>query len=178
MGDRPEDFYDDSIYPLLERPLPRLCADRLDYFYRDSLACGVSTPAIVARSLDHLTVVGDVIAFTDVSVAREAVAVFAEMNRDWWASPTEGFLYNEFGSALSEALRIGVLTHEDLLGDDDHVLRLLKSCSSPVIASKLDGILNFSPGRVEGYVSKIIPKVRWLDPAVVTNSGVMRLSDF
>ena len=37
----PAEFYDDSIYPLLEQPIPWLCADRLDYFLRDGLACGV-----------------------------------------------------------------------------------------------------------------------------------------
>src|SRR3954453_15498340 len=30
LGFQPRDFFDDSIYPLLERPLPSLCADRLD----------------------------------------------------------------------------------------------------------------------------------------------------
>ena len=40
----PADFYDDSIYPLLEQPLPWLCADRLDYFLRDGMACGVVSP--------------------------------------------------------------------------------------------------------------------------------------
>src|SRR3954469_881659 len=40
LGYDPAEFHDDAIYPLLERPLPWLCADRLDYFLRDSLACG------------------------------------------------------------------------------------------------------------------------------------------
>ena len=35
LGYSPSDFYNDSIYPLLEQPLPALCADRLDYFLRD-----------------------------------------------------------------------------------------------------------------------------------------------
>src|SRR3954447_4066710 len=87
MGFRPEEFFDDSIYPLLERPLPELCADRLDYFFRDSLACSVTTAEQGARFLEHLTVVGSTIAFTDPTVAREAVERFAVMNREWWASP-------------------------------------------------------------------------------------------
>ena len=49
LGFAPSDFYDDSIYPLLEQPLPWLCADRLDYFLRDGSACGVVTPEFVAR---------------------------------------------------------------------------------------------------------------------------------
>src|SRR3954470_17594597 len=80
IGYEPEEFYDDSIYSLLEQPLPRLCADRLDYFFRDSLACGVTTPAQVARFLGHLTVVGSTIAFTDASMALEAAESFAVMN--------------------------------------------------------------------------------------------------
>ena len=44
LGYKPEEFFDDAVYPLLEQPLPGLCADRLDYFFRDSLACSVTTP--------------------------------------------------------------------------------------------------------------------------------------
>ena len=51
LGFAPGDFYDDSIYPLLEQPLPWLCADRLDYFLRDGSACGVVEPDFVARVL-------------------------------------------------------------------------------------------------------------------------------
>ena len=45
LGFRPEEFYDDSVYPLLERPIPWLCADRVDYFFRDAMACGELTAA-------------------------------------------------------------------------------------------------------------------------------------
>ena len=51
LGYSPRDFYDDSIYPLLEQPIPLLCADRLDYFLRDGLACGVVTSDFVERIL-------------------------------------------------------------------------------------------------------------------------------
>src|SRR4051812_46409453 len=74
----PGAFYNDGVYAVLEPPLPWLCADRLDYFFRDSLACGVSTPAVVARLLGHLAVHERTIVLTDVVAAREAVALFAE----------------------------------------------------------------------------------------------------
>ncbi len=138
LGYVPEDFYDDSIYPLLEQPLPRLCADRLDYFFRDSLACGATTADQVRRFLDHLTVVdGASIAFTDAAVAREAAERFALMNRDWWASPTEAFIYNEFADALRAALESGFLDDAALLGDDESVLRTLQSCGDPCVLAKL-----------------------------------------
>ena len=177
MGYVPEEFFDDSVYPLLERPLPWLCADRLDYFYRDSLAAGVSTPRTVARSLAHLDVVDGTIVFDDADVARETAAKFAEMNRHWWASPTESYIYNEFADALREAFRLGCLTRDDLLADDAHVLERLEASPSPLIRDKLDNVLHFRPELLEGFVPKVEPKLRWLDPPVKTGSGFKRLSE-
>jgi uncharacterized protein len=177
LGHEPEEFYDDSIYPLLEQSLPRLCADRLDYFFRDSLACGVTTPAQVARFLEHLTVVGSTIAFTDATLAREVAASFAVMNRDWWASPTEAYIYNEFADAIREAFRRGVLHRDDLLGDDAEVLDKLKASPDVRIAEKLDHVLHFDPGAVAGFIPRVDPKTRWLDPSVVDTSGLYRLSE-
>ena len=37
---------------------------------------------------------------------------------------------------------------------------------SPLIAEKLDHILDFRPERIDGYVPRVIPKIRWLDPPV------------
>ncbi len=177
MGFKPEEFHDDSVYPLLEQPLPGLCADRLDYFFRDSLACGVTTPEQVARFLAGLVVVGTTIAFTDAGLAREAAERFGVMNRDWWASPTEAYIYNEFADALREGFRTGALKKADLLGDDAQVLAKLRSGRGGRIAEKLEHVLRFRPESVRGFAPKVHPKTRWLDPSVVDASGVRRLSE-
>ncbi len=177
LGFAPREFFDDAVYPLLERPLPWLCADRLDYFFRDGLACGVASPEVVARFLSHLTVIERTIVFTDSSVAREAATLFGEMNRDWWASPTEAYIYNEFADALREGFRLGVLRKEELLADDAHVLAKLEGSSCPIIAEKLDHILNFDPAQINGFVPRVIPKTRWLDPPVRVGASFRRLSE-
>lgn len=177
LGFRPSDFYDDSVYPLLERPIPWLCADRLDYFLRDGLACRVVTPRAVHRILEHLTVVSETIAFTDLAVAREAAALFAEMNRDWWASPTEAYIYNEFAEALREGFRLGVIDEHDLLTEDLKVLAKLDAAAIPRIDRQLDKIRRFDPRRIEGYVPRVIPKERWLDPPVRVGTTFWRMSE-
>jgi HD superfamily phosphohydrolase len=176
LGYSPEDFVDDSIYPLLERPLPLLCADRIDYFCRDSLACEVTTPELVARFLDDLVVVDRTIALTDLDVAREVVAAFAVMNRDWWASRGEAFIYNEFADALREGFRLGALTRADLLADDAHVLDRLRDAHSPLIDAKLDGIRHFRPEQLNGFVPRVIPKTRWLDPPMLADGALVPFS--
>ena len=167
LGYEPADFYDDAIYPLLEQPLPHLCADRLDYFFRDSLACGVTTPAQVQRFLETLTVInGTTIAFTDSTLARQAAERFALMNADWWASPTEAFIYNEFADTLRAAFDAGVLDQDALFEDDATVLRKLEGCEVPTVLERLRRITSFEPSFMAGFTPKIQPKTRWIVPPV------------
>jgi HD superfamily phosphohydrolase len=175
-GHRPEEFLDDSAFPLLERPIPELCADRLDYFFRDSLACSVTTPEQVTRFLAHLTVIGTTIAFNDAEVAREAAERFSVMNREWWASPTEAYIYNEFADAIKEAFRTGVLRKADLLGDDAQVLGKLRAARGGRIGPKLQNVIRFRPEAVVGYAAKVSPKNRWIDPAILDGMNLRKLS--
>jgi uncharacterized protein len=177
LGFSPREFYDDSVYPLLERPLPWLCADRLDYFFRDGLTCGVASREAVDRFLAHLDVVDRTIVFTDADVAREAVALFDEMNRHWWAGPVEAYIYNEFADALREGFDTGALREKDLLRDDAHVLACLRGSKNPVIAEKLDHIIHFRPDLAARYTPRVVPKNRWLDPPVLVDSTYRRLSE-
>ncbi len=177
IGLDPFDFYDDGRYPLLEQPLPRLCADRIDYFLRDSLTCGVITPAFAQRVLEDLRVVDGVIAFQSPGVAHQAVAAYEEMNRDWWASDIEAFIYNEFADVIREGFRLGALTTDDLLEDEPHVLAQLQAAGSRFIEAKLEAIFHFDPARVPGYQPRVVPKQRWIDPPIVDAGQVRPFSE-
>ena len=48
LGVAPEAFYHDEVFGLLERPLPDLCADRLDYFATQPNAFVVLTDDFVS----------------------------------------------------------------------------------------------------------------------------------
>ena len=109
---RPSEFFDDSVYPApgtapalaLRRParllLPRQPGLRRADARRPSTGSSATWPWSTTRSPSP----------TPRSPARPS-SVFAVMNRDWWASPTEAYIYNEFADALREGFRLGVL-HE------------------------------------------------------------------
>ena len=122
--------------------------------------------------------IDDRIVLTDAAVACRAVALFGEMNRQWWASPTEAFIYNEFGDALREAMRLGVLQTDDLMTEDALVLARLDASGSPLIAAKLDAIRNFRLESTQGFAPRIVPKERWIDPLVRIDRSVKPLSTF
>ncbi len=177
LGFRPSDFEDDTVYPLLERSLPLLCADRLDYFLRDGRACGVCDDESIAQTLEHTVAVDGLICLTSVDIARDVVMRFAEMNRAWWAGPTESFIYNEFADALREGLKLGCLRKDDLLSDDEHVMACLRSARSPLINAKLEAITHLDAAQIVSLVPKVNPKLRWLDPPVLVEGQVRRFSE-
>jgi hypothetical protein len=177
LGFSPRDFYDDAIYPLLEQPLPWLCADRLDYFLRDGRTCGVVSREFAERILSCAAVAAEKLVLTDVEVAREASALFERMNRAWWAGPLEAFIYNEFADALREGIRLGILERDDLMTDDAQVLAKLDASKSPLIALKLDRIRKLPPNCTRGYLPRIVPKERWLDPPVLIDGTAKPLSE-
>lgn len=168
-GFRAADFLDDSAFPLLERPIPWLCADRLDYFFRDGLACGLCRPDQVRSMLDSLVVVDGTIAFGDEAMALEARRLFAIMNRDWWASDTEAYIYNEFGRMLRQAIDEGAINFDDLLTEDEPVLAKIRANGSSAVMARLRDVEHFDPSRLVGYVAAITPKNRWLDPPVLVD---------
>ena len=137
----------------------------------------MSTAEQVASYLTSLAVVGATIVFTDESIARQVASQFAVMNREWWASPTEAFIYNEFADALREAFRLGVLKRADLLTDDARVLEKLRAAKAGRIGEKLQGVLRFRPESVRGFKARVEPKTRWLDPPVADALGLSKLSE-
>ena len=177
LGFDPSEFVDDSIYPLLERPLPWLCADRIDYFLRDGLACSVVAESFPAKLLQHLVVFNQTIVINDRRVAEKTVELFSIMNRDWWASPTESYIYNEFADALLEALRLKIVSRDDFLGDDDRLMSLLLTSKSPVILEKLARVQTLDVDLMASYVPRISPKTRWLDPPILENGKLRRYSE-
>ena len=60
--------------------------------------------------------------------------------------------------------------------EDDLVLAKLDAADSPLIDRKLDRSATSAPNRVDGYVPRIVPKARWLDPPVLSGQSVERLS--
>lgn len=176
LGYRAEWFEDDSRFTILERPIPHLCADRLDYFLRDGLTCGVVAPAQAQFILEHVVVHAGVMVMDAVEPAELAAELYARMNRDWWAGAGEAFIYNEFAHALREAMEAGVIDRDDLLSDDESVLGKLVRAGIASIDRRLESIMGFTPAMAEGYVPATVPKQRRLDPDVLCEGRVARLS--
>jgi len=176
MGFKPEDFEDDTRYSLLEQPLPGLCADRIDYFLRDGLACGEIGQPFVNAFLRQLVVVDGRIAMSDACLTHEAVELFDRMNRHWWASRSESYIYNRFAELLGQAMDQGVISEDDLLTSDAEVIERIEESGNLLLRESLNRIRGFCPSELAGFVPRVVPKHRWIDPPVWSHGRLVHFS--
>jgi HD superfamily phosphohydrolase len=173
------DFLDDEPFPLLEQPLPRLCADRLDYFLRDGSALGVMSDTEVASTLKHLVVREGRMAVDDIAIAQLLGERFMAADDSSWSNPAELVLYELTARAIRAALERRVFTEEALWGTDESLWdRLRKSSDAEVM--RWVGLTERRPGFVTDTVAPTIcirPKVRAIDPDVATTDGLRPLSE-
>ncbi|MDJ0753149.1 MAG: HD domain-containing protein [Ardenticatenaceae bacterium] len=134
------DFLEESPYPLLEQPAPRLCADRLDYFLRDATGFNLATAADVSRVLDHLAAVDGRMIVTDLDTARWMGETFIKTDDYSWSNFHEVGLYECTARALRYAFSEDHLNMDDLWLTDAEVWKKLNAAADPQLRDLLEPI--------------------------------------
>jgi uncharacterized protein len=135
-----QELIHEEDFPLLEQPSPRLCADRLDYFLRDSRDLGLAdrlerVDLVLAHLVVVETAVGPRIGVTDLDVARWLGHTFMAADDKSWANFREVGLYELTAQAIKRALVIGLITTADFWLTDEP--RLCGKSCTPVRMSEL-----------------------------------------
>jgi len=65
------DILDDSRFPLKEKELPDLCADRIDYFLRELKVTGKATQEEIDEFLNNLIIINNFWVFKDRNLAKK-----------------------------------------------------------------------------------------------------------
>ncbi len=86
-----QEFLEEEKFSLLEQPAPALCADRLDYFLRDSFGMGLATLEQIHFALDHLVVQYGRFAVDDLQVARWLGDTFMAADDASWSNFPRGW---------------------------------------------------------------------------------------
>jgi HD superfamily phosphohydrolase len=176
---KPEIFLEMGNFFLLERPIPDLCADRLDYFFRDSVLLGVCKPEDVRLFMEHLTVEGSEILVDNLEIAKNMALGFMECSKKLYASPTQAASFQILADAIKSGLEAGIIKESDFLLTDQQLYSKLRSSKNPSIISKLD-VLNpgfFAVDSPKDFDFFVKTKARYIDPKIVQGGGVRRLSE-
>ncbi len=172
------DFLHEENYALLEQPAPGLCADRLDYFLRDSRDLGLATPDQIHHALEHLIVHDGRIGVDHVEVARWLAYTYIAADKASWANFREVGLYEVTARAIKTALQVGAITAEDFWGTDEQLWRKLHAIDHAEVRRQLALI---SPAtRFEWDEAdptfRVSTKLRTIDPDVLIDDQFLPLS--
>ncbi|MDY6769439.1 MAG: HD domain-containing protein [Candidatus Nanohaloarchaea archaeon] len=167
-----DDILDEQNFPLLERDLPDLCADRIDYFLRDWHVVGGED---ITAFRHHLAVDGDMFVLDDRDVAEAYALAYldAEERR-------ELAVWELFARAVRRALDTGILGEDDLFGTDDEVYRQLQAADDDRIQDVLARLERGIDVTVEPDDPDVVveTKPRWVDPVVATERQRVRVTDY
>lgn len=172
------DFLDDTRFPLLEQPAPRLCADRLDYFFRDSLDLGLAKAQEVHEALLHLTVLKGRIVADSIEAARWLAYTYLAADDASWANLREVGLYELTARAIQRGLEIGTVEDADIWGTDIPLWQKLLQSNDQQLRSNVRLISKNTTflWDEDRPTFRVSTKLRTIDPDVAIDDDLIPLS--
>jgi len=165
-------------YQLLELPEPNLCADRIDYFLRDSHICyRFTTKKQVQRIIDGLKVVNGHWVFAKKSTAKLMAEKFIQTAQVGWYHPKNAMGFLILGQAIKIALNQKLIKEADLFTDDKTLFDKLSNLKQLDVRRQLKLLQNFQ-ARInhKSYNQRSQPKFRAVDPYVLQDNRLVKLS--
>ena len=165
-------------YALLEQPSPRLCADRLDYFLRDSVPLGLATTADVDRVLADLVVVNGRFSTKSIPIAQWLGYTFIKADDKSWANFNEVGLYELTARAIKTGFRVGAISQDDIWGTDVPLWEKLHAHPDPDLQAQLALITPTTTfvWDEENPTFLVSTKLRAIDPDVLVDGELRPLS--
>lgn len=165
-------------FSLLERKIPDLCADRIDYALRDFMAWKHDEERVKFK-LQGLTVFKKEFVFTNIESAELFARDYLTIDEASWANPLEAAVYELMAQAIAHALDKKILTHSDLFSDDETVMTLLRDRGDAFIQKKLAYLtpsFRIEPASQAHHQLFVKTKVRVVDPKIKQGNTLTRLS--
>lgn len=170
-------IYEMHHYKLLEADMPDLCADRLDYLFRDMYTDKLLKLKEIQNALNNILIIDQKIVFKNKNIAKFIAKKYQEGNDKLWGHPLQATLYRLFAEALKIALFDNIITFRDLFSTDDVVYKKLVQSKHKNIIHRLKQIKNLKIKENKvNYDYHIKPKIRYLDPYILQKNKLVRLS--
>ncbi|HIH37965.1 HD domain-containing protein [Candidatus Woesearchaeota archaeon] len=170
---------EEEHYPLLEQPQPDLCADRIDYFFRDCFVLGLHTKEDIARYLSHLIVQNGMFMLTTRESAVKMAHTYLEASQKFWIGVQIAGSFELLVIVLKKAMQKGIITEKDFLTHDDAIIGKIKGSGDECLIKDLESISwdNFILSGPDDYDLHTTGKARYIDPPFLEEGKVLRVSN-
>jgi len=173
----PERILDEKNFPRLEKKLPDLCADRIDYTFRDPWFKKI-TQENPKNILKNLAVIKNTWVFKNRIWAKKFASIYLKLDQQTWCTPLQTALYEILAQAIKLALAKKIITKKDLFTTDKILLAKLKQTKNKEILQKIQQLRNLKVSRVNknqaDFYTKSKPRV--VDPYFLAKAKLVRLS--
>lgn len=169
-GYDPDKIADYKHFGLLERDIPELCADRIDYSIRDF------PTDIAKKSFANLTAVKGRVVFKNKKHAELFARAFLKQQEVHWAGFEATARYRIFADVLKIALKEKIIKMDDFWEDDSFVLSKIKKAEN----KRIDNILKILEKKDLSHLPKqrtVYKKFRYVNPLFVDKDKLLRLSE-
>lgn len=179
LGYDPEELTNEENFSLLEKQLPDLCADRIDYALRDGLHLQILSRQKADSIISGIKVMNNEFIFKDKDSAYEYAFDFYLLNLLFYGSSSEAHFNNDFGRLIKYAIRNNVLKNSDWFSDDVSVVNKLRNSKNTKILKWIGSYNNkLITYEDSENPSNIFPKkIRVVDPKVFYNKKIYKLSE-
>lgn len=157
-------------YGLLEREIPDVCADRLDYSLREM------PPLIFNQCLAGITTYKGKIVFDNQNTAHMFAKNFLKLQAEHWGGYEAVTRYKLFARALRRALELKIITLDDFWRDDVFVTNKVKLTTDNEIQGIFKILRNRSLDKFPKETVATHKKFRYVDPEFLVDGQLIRLS--
>lgn len=172
---------DDRNFPLKEKDLPDLCADRIDYSLRTAVVFGDMTGEEVRELLGTLTVKEGNWIFRDFEAAKIYAELFRKLNTEYYSGLSSAVMFHTVGEYLRYALKKGYISEEELYLTDAEVLQRIapfheKDGHLQLLFDRMNKKIGYRDNP-EHHDAEVVCKSRVVDPLCFSQNEVKRVSD-
>ncbi|MEI6596977.1 MAG: hypothetical protein WCL13_02060 [bacterium] len=171
----------DKNFPLKEKLLPDLCADRIDYNLREGIIFEEITNFQAKEILNNLIIVNNNWVFKNLKTAKKFAQLSYKLNKIYYSGFPTAIMFRTVGDCLKYALDKKYITITDIYTTDKIVLAKIKKYLNKdkhlnLLWQRMNGKIKAKQNR-KNYDAHIFCKSRIVDPLFIDKKKIKRLSE-
>jgi uncharacterized protein len=123
---KPSRFLNKKNFPILEKDLPDLCADRIDYILMLALIFKEGTKIEVNNFLNNLLIINKHWVFKNYLIAKKFAKMFRKINRIQLSDVKSAAMHHTIANLLKYAIEQKYINKKDIFTTDNQVIGKIK----------------------------------------------------
>lgn len=135
-----KEIFEIDKWEILEKELPKLCADRIDYTLRDMHTYFGTPKNEIEAFLNSLIIVNGEICVNSIEMAEWFTEIYYKLAIDYFLGPISIYSYDSLAKIIKLALQKEIIKLNDLLLDDFQFMELIQKSNDKDILELINNL--------------------------------------